>query len=453
MSEKGLTRRDFLKISAMVGGAAVLTACGGGKAETPAPVSNEPVVITIWMSDWGKEWNDPMKVMFDSYTKDVPPYNTVEWTFLPNVSEKLVSAITAGNPPDVTLIDEGYGVPKMARQKALIPLASYFEAAGVKAADFIPFAWETVLYKGEPFGVPGGAGTCLMMIDRNVWRDAGIDPDTLPEIPTWAQYKEWNSKLYKYDADGKVIRTGQDPLANGWSHIRYSLGFKQYSDDKTKLVINSPESVKAIEEWVSLLPEGLAYEDIATVGAAAPTTPYGAWTAGFRGMEMDGYWLFSALDKYYPDQDYFLKRLPTPNGTEAEQNLYTGWVWDMVLPKGSPHQDAGWSLIKYGFYEKAEVIAETLNWPSRLSVFPEFERRTQVMMGENNRMGPYLSLFSKVQVAGAKFEPWTPIFNQLGDQFGQAFEAIIRTKKPVQAAMDEVVAALQPELDKVAGDY
>ena len=71
-----------------------------------------------------------MIALGDSYKKDVNPNVTVTMTFLPNVSEKLISAITAGNPPDCTLIDEGYGIPKMAIQGILVSMKPYFDAAG-----------------------------------------------------------------------------------------------------------------------------------------------------------------------------------------------------------------------------------------------------------------------------------------------------------------------------------
>ena len=456
-----MSRRDFLKASMLASTGAVLAACAPAAtqpaANQPAQPANtvaasQPVEITLWQSDWGKDYNPPMIALGDSYKKNVKPNVTVTMTFLPNVSEKLISAITAGNPPDCTLIDEGYGIPKMAIQGGLVSMKPYFDAAGVKKEEFIPFTWETVLYKGEPYGIPGGAGSILMMIDRAVYKDAGIDTTNFPKIPTWAQFKEWNNKLYKKDANGKIVRIGHDPLSQ-WAQMRGIFDFQVYDANKTKLAINGPASVAALTEWFTLLPADVKYEDIAAVQNGAPGNQYGAWMAGIRGMEEDDYWMYLAIDKYAPKMDYFVNYLPTMNGKAEEQKGYTGWVWDMAIPKGSAHPEEAWGFIKYGYYDKAEVLADTINWPSKISAFPAFEKRTIEMMGANNRLTPYMPLFDLPKQVGAWFEPWTPIYSKLGDQFGTAMQAIARREKTVQQAMDEVVSTLQPELDKAQGTF
>ena len=91
-------------------------------------------------------------------------------TFMPSLTEKLVSAVAGGNPPDIATIDESYGVPKMARAGGLLSLQEYFAKDGVKQEDFIPFTWETVLFKGVPYGIPGGAGANVLFYDKAVWR-------------------------------------------------------------------------------------------------------------------------------------------------------------------------------------------------------------------------------------------------------------------------------------------
>jgi ABC-type glycerol-3-phosphate transport system substrate-binding protein len=451
-----MNRRDFLKASILAGTGVALAACAPASTQPAqqgnAPTSSQPLELTLWQSDWGKDYNEPMVTLADNYKKDVAPNVTVKMTFLPNLSEKMVSAITAGNPPDCMLIDEGYGIPKLAIQGGLISMKPYFEKAGVKKEDFIPFTWETVLFKGEPFGIPGGAGSILMMINRDAYKDAGIDPTSIPKIPTWAQFKEWSSKLYKKDANGKIIRIGHDPLGQ-WAQFRGIFNFQVYDTNKTKLAINSPASVASLTEWFTLLPTDVNYADITSAQSGAPGNMYGAWMAGIRGMEEDDYWMFLAIDKYAPKMDYFVNYLPTMNGKEAEQTGYTGWVWDMAIPKGSPHPEDAWGFIKYGYYDKAEMLADTINWPSKISAFPEFEKRTIAMMGQNNRLTPYMPLFALPKQVGAWFEPWTPIYSKLGDQFGTAMQSIARREKTAQQAMDEVVATLQPELDKAQGTF
>ncbi len=454
MASKRVTRRDFLQMCGMLGGMAVLAACApSAPTATKAPseagqVSTAQVTITLWNADWGKDFNDPMIKLNDAFIKDVMPNAKIETTFMPTVSEKLAAAVAGGNPPDVAMLDEGYGIPKMARAGGLNSVKEYFDRDGVKASDFIPFTWETVLYKGVPYAIPGGAGAVLIMYDKAVFKEVGIDPASMPETPKWDQFVEWNNKLIKRDSSGKIVRIGLSPdtwLFNQWAGV---LGATYYNADKTKVTLNSPETVAAVEKWTSLLPQDVPYDDISKLLSGAPTSTYGAWGAGLQGMVCDGYWAFLALDKYWPKIDYGMSRLPTPNGSKDEWKLYTGWVWDMCIPKGSKHPNEAWAFMKYGYWDHGQMLADTLNWTSCLKCTDEFIKRTEAIMGANNRELPYLPVFKDAQYTANYFVPWTPIYQKMMDGLGQAIDAVNRRQKKAQQALDELVATLQPELDK-----
>jgi multiple sugar transport system substrate-binding protein len=203
---------------------------------------------------------------------------------------------------------------------------------------------------------------------------------------------------------------------------------------------------------VALLPADVPYDDISNLLAGAPTSTYGTFGAGLAGIIWDGFWAFLALDKYWPNMDYGMTKYPTPNGTKEEWKLYTGWVWDPTIPKGSKHPDEAWSFLKYGYWEHGEMLADTLNWTSAIKKFPEFEKRTIAVMGENNRERPFLHHFSEAQYGAAYFIPWTPIHQKLWDGVGQAVDATVRGQKKAQEALDELASTLQPDLDKAAAE-
>ncbi|MDI7275974.1 MAG: hypothetical protein QME94_08335, partial [Anaerolineae bacterium] len=74
------------------------------------------------------------------------------------------------------------------------------------------------------------------------------------------------------------------------------------------------------------------------------------------------------------------------------------------------------------------------------------------IMGEKNRMTPYLHHFSESQYTAGYFIPYTSIHAKLTDTLGQAVDVVMRKQKTAQEALDEVVATLQPELDKVLAE-
>ena len=112
----------------------------------------------------------------------------------------------------------------------------------------------------------------------------------MPDTPKWDQFIEWNQKLIKKDASGKIVRIGTNPDAWGFGQFAGVLGFSYYSADKTKLAVNSPESVAALAKWVALLPADVPYDDISNLLAGAPTNTYGTFGAGLAGIIWDGFW-------------------------------------------------------------------------------------------------------------------------------------------------------------------
>ncbi len=466
MASTDVSRREFLHMSGLLGGAAVLAACtpsapssGGQPTSAPAagqptsaqPAPAEAVTLQHWQSDWGKDWNDPMITLGDSFIKDVAPNVKMEWTFMPQVTEKLLAAVAGGNAPDICTIDEPYGVPKMARAGGLMSLDEYYKRDGVKGEDFIPFTWETVLYEGAPYGIPGGAGTHVNMYNKAIYAEIGLDE--LPDTPKLEDFLAWNQQVLKRDDSGKIVRVGLTPqtymYTNGWIGI---CGAEFYNEDQTKLIVNSDKSVAALETFASLMPKDIPYDDVSNFLAGAPTSGYGTLGSGMEASVNDGFWLFMAMDKYWPDLDYGVCKLPTPNGSKDEWNLYTGWVWDPTIPKGSRHPEEAWAFMKYGYWEHGEMLADTINWTSSIKCFPEFEKRLIKLMGEGNRMEPYLHHFSEAQYAGGIFIPYTPIHQQLVDAIGQAVEAVVRGQQTAKQALDDIVATWQPELDKALSE-
>jgi multiple sugar transport system substrate-binding protein len=455
METKKLSRRDFIKLAAVTGGAAVLAACapGGGSsagkaAPTLAPLTKDNVEIQIWASDWGKEYNDPMITLTDAFTKDVATNVKGTWTFLPKITDKLSAAVAGGNPPDVALVDDTYAVPKLGKLGGVLELTDYYTRDGIKKEDFIPFTWPTVVNKGKIYGVPGGAGAQCLMINNAVFKDAGIDPSSLPDTPSWDQFVEWNQKLTKKDSSGKL--TGVGINATGWNQQYLGiLGFEYFNSDATKIACNSQKSVDAFKKWAAMLPEGVPFDDVSKLLSSAPSAPsYAAFGAGIQGMENDGYWCFLVCDKYFKDFDYQIIKLPTPTGKKEEWNQYTGWVWDMVLPKGTKHPSEGWEFIKYGFWSHGEMLADTVNWTSALKCFEPFEKRTMDLIGSTSPTGKGLHHFAESQYGGQYAVPYTSIHSQYTAALGTAYDKAVRGTMSMQDALDEVAKTIQPELDK-----
>ena len=112
--------------------------------------------------------------------------------------------------------------------------------------------------------------------------------------------------------------------------------------------MNDEATVAAVEKWATLIPEGATFDEISTFQSGAPEEWFGSLGGGVEAIVADGYWSFYALDNYWPDVDYGVCKIATPNGTEDDWAKFTGWVWDPSIPKGSAHPDEAWLFLKYG---------------------------------------------------------------------------------------------------------
>src|SRR5579875_3664617 len=123
-------------------------------AARPATPAHSPVTLTVWWNNWGTDFDKLMVKATDSnsaFHKQYP-YITVKWTFYPNYDQKLLTAIAAGSPPDMTYVNST--VSQAWIQKGVLqPLDSYFKAAGLKVTDFVPASFPPYEYNGHLYGL------------------------------------------------------------------------------------------------------------------------------------------------------------------------------------------------------------------------------------------------------------------------------------------------------------
>ena len=125
-----------LVVAGLVGSAC--TAGGGGEGASSAPqtldpsASHEPVTITIW-----SEWTDPRQTeqfesIFDGFTAQYP------WITVKDVpgqdDDKILSAISGGNPPDAVLSFGLDNVAKFCESGAWVDLTPFIEPRRMELA-------------------------------------------------------------------------------------------------------------------------------------------------------------------------------------------------------------------------------------------------------------------------------------------------------------------------------
>lgn len=449
-----LSRRDFLQVSALATGGALLAACASATAPAAAPAatggegaaaSTEPVTLNVLAENWGELYNGLMTLIGDEYTK-LNPNVTVEWNFDPDWQTKLTTLIAAGTPPDCNHIRPG-ALAVMGRKGVLLDLTDLVTSSGHTRDDFVTSIYDSSTYDGKLYALPGGADYVCLFYSKDAMSEAGLDPEKPPA--TAAELIEQSLQLLKKNESGDIERIGYAPGAGHQLNWTFIHGGHFYDEAAGKITANDPKNVEVME-WLLEYMRALDVNKLAAFSQRPGTYEAGnAFSTKQAAFFFDGFWTFEALDNFSPDIDYGVTFWPTVNGTEEEHANYAISGWMYSIPTEAAHRDQAWDFIKYAFVDQAALMGyKTLNGPCVKSAFADWEKGLRDYMGADNRMSPYLEVFSKTGTAATNFFPIIPVTGYYTDELSRTYDLIMREEVTAQAGLDEVTQNVQAELEK-----
>lgn len=454
MSRHHLSRRNFLQLSALTTGSILLAACTPATAPTTAPANAgaagaaagaEKITLNVLAENWGELYNGLMTVIGDEYTKQNPNV-TVEWNFDPDWQTKLTTLIAAGTPPDCNHIRPG-ALAIMGRKGVLLDLTDLVASAGHTRDDFVASIYDSSVYGGKLYALPGGADYICLFYSRDAMRDAGLDPEKPPA--TAAELIEQSLQLLKKNDSGDIERIGYAPSAGQQVNWTFIHGGHYYDEASSKITASDPKNVEVLE-WLHQYMQALDVNKLAAFNQRPGTFEAGnAFSTKQAAFFFDGFWTFEALDKFSPDIDYGVTFWPTVNGKDEEHANYAISGWMYSIPTGSPHRDQAWDFIKYAFIDQSALMGyKTLNGPCVKAAFSDWEKGLRDYMGADNRMSKYLEFFSKTGAAATNFFPIIPVGGYYNDELSRIYDLVMRDEVTAQAGLEEVTKNVQAELDK-----
>ena len=259
-------------------------------------------------------------------------------------TQKVVSQIAAGNPPDIINMSP-LQKPDYLANEFLTNLTPLMEAD----ADFDAGQWYEPTFgawtddAGDVFGFGHGIYTEAVFYNKAIFADAGIDAPSL----------DWdNSWTWEELADVALqLTVGDDPQTQQWGFywqfepgwlfpIFRAFGGNIANADRSVITLDSEGSVAALDflnelMWVN--------------GAAPPPSVTSATSAGNLfiqgrlGMFLDGSWWLGGFKDGIEDFEWGV--LPVPSGPEG---TFTGyWVDAWGIPANSDNPQEAWEVIKF----------------------------------------------------------------------------------------------------------
>ncbi len=469
MERREISRRAFLRFSALTAAAAVVAGCTPAKpaepttapkekptqapeatavpAATAAPAGKGAVEIVYWINWGGDAANVIGSLGTTEEFKSANPDVTV--TVVPSKTmEAVLTAVASGEGPDAV---SNYPYFEIYARGAALPITDWVNSSTiVKKEDIFEANWKGATYKGEIYGVPAiecfvRHGLCanVAMLEKE-----GLDPAKPPT--TWEEMLEFHKKLTKFDDAGNLKQLGFDPYdAMGGSFgygdpwiIPYSWGFSYYDADNQKFNINNPDMIEAWKIFTEF------YDVVGAEKMAGFRQSYGTWTdptgsfvVGTQAYQINGYWTPGELTHSVPDKKFAYSWTLVPEKRKGKKVQVAGGHYVCILKIAKHPQE----MFKFGEFcntEKgAQMIYDGLGWLSARKSFLEKVDTSKY---------PGLDWFVKSALENDEFGGITvnPVESFCSDTWTQLREQVYFHKMTVE----EAVAKFQDDATKALED-
>jgi len=367
---KPLSRRDFLKATAVTGAGVALAACAPAATQAPAaeptkaadkpaePTKAAPKAAqaTITFMGWGApEEDEGVKkaiAQFESEQSDVK----VTWLHTPeNYAEKFLASVAAGTPPDTAFIGGG-DFTTYARDNLLLDITDSLKAdtlVGAKDYFIEPQETNRCTYKGKWYGI----GSCW--VAPHIYYNADTLAKAGVEMPSSDPEKAWDwdtflgiaqkltiDKNGKNAADSAFDKDNVETWGVSWPtwsipmHAAIQSNGGNWIDPKTgELVIDKPEATEAMQKVY----------DLSTKHHVSPsdevTQQLGMSTVqmlenGKLAIAIDGSWALSWMYKMKGKLGCaVLPKMKVP-ATDMQAHIHSGL-------KGSKTPEAAWKWVRF----------------------------------------------------------------------------------------------------------
>jgi multiple sugar transport system substrate-binding protein len=403
--------------------------------------SDAPVTIDFWFpwgGDFQKDFKNTVIKEFEAKHPNIKIKMTfVETTGSSQASDKLLTAIAGGNPPDVALFDR-FLIGSWAHKGSLEDLTPYVEAAGIQQSDYYDSLWKEAVYKDKVYALPWGTDTRGLFYNKDLMKDAGLDPNTPPK--TLQELDQMAEKMFKKGKGGKYDNVGFIPWMNqGFFYSEAWNWGGKWEDAQGNLTPNDPQNVAALE-WMASYAKKYDVANLTSFSDAMGQTGMNPFWTGKVGFVMDGNWSLNDLEKYDIKFNWGVTEMPSAEGYDP-----VTWAggWSYVIPKGSKHVDAAWEFIRYVAHKEG-----TLTWAKRpkagydITAMPSVNEELKLAEIENLR----------VFVDGLKnafTRPVTPVGSFLWNETMRVQDLAIHGKGDPKQLLDEVKKNVDNELSKV----
>lgn len=415
MAREAVSRRTLLGLAPTLCTAAV--ACAGGAAPAPAPTRQAVTVTYIYdHTDLPQTVGAWYRWMAQRFADEFPGA-TAEVQLVSKLPELVTVSVAGGKPAADAVYLRLFEARELWDAGALAEMTGHVRNHKELApGNYFPSANDYRTSGGKLFALPNYVNAEMLWVNSRLLGDAGLHPRGA-DLKTWDDLARYNQTLSKRSSEGKYVQLGHPMSAVAWQGLSayiYANGGEVQDAEVTKAVFNRPPAERALTFWREMYQRfgspTLWDDSLRQPGVDAFQTE--RWAIRDRSF---GFARASrATPGYFPSgTDSWL--IPVPLGPSNKGPATTMWVNQMGVPKGVPHPDLSFELLRCAVDVKGQTVMHQLaQWEPSLPAYyqtqtfrDELKKDSLLQVGldafKTGRTFPFYRRFSVI--SGEPFAP------------------------------------------------
>ncbi len=341
----------------------------------------------------------------------------------------------AGEMPDVVSVDIAW-LQGWIKEGYLKDLSPYVEKAGGKK--YLGQFYDTLVQlgsaNGHVYGLPRFAGGLLMYYNKDLFKEAGLDPAKPPT--NWDELLRYSKKLVKKDAAGTPIQYGyglhgynRTDVVGRFVNWMYSNGAEVISADGKKALLDQPKAIETLKFWSDLYRK----EGVVPPGAtqAHPGTVRSQFAQKLIAMQVGPLWGVDIIFGENPSIKGSMGIAAFPRQNPTNPSLFQA-VYESVTAT-SKHPEEAAKLVQFVLQPENQLKLYQISryGPTQPAVFrmPEVQN------------DPWAQVMGKVN-EHLKSLPSIPQWEQASKIIGDAMQQALNGTKTPEAAFKEANAQI-----------
>lgn len=292
----------------------LMAGCGnGGRNSEDGGALN----ITIW--DTAQQ--DGLNQIVKEFTEETGIQASIQVVTWDQYWTLLEAGAQGGDMPDVFWMHSNEAQKYMANG-ILLDLTDYIANSDKLEMDQYPQELKDFYtYDGKTYAIPKDRDTIALWYNKTMFDEAGLEYPN--EDWTWDDYYEAAKKLTK--EDGTQYGTAMNPSGtqDGWYNIVYSMGGSVISDDHKTSMMDSPETIEAMNYVDKLVKECMPSPQVMSETALDVL-----FSSGKIAMLPMGSWMVGSFNQNdYIRENCDVAVLPKDAETGKRVSIYNGLGW------------------------------------------------------------------------------------------------------------------------------